>query len=203
MIQQLTTLNLFGNKTPDNIIDFLIYLPHSSVDRDWLSFARSTFQRMRDDISDELFQSYIYHEADIGMREVAESCMQNLEDLPISIGILEVNIPRALCDMNRPFERAVPPLMDKENWKQIYDDATAEISEILERSRFCLQLHSMCSFDCVLPFGLNRDFSIAQIQEFLSTGYSGKSRECILLTSDTLGYYKSNREYDSLLIDCF
>lgn len=204
MTKQLTTLRIFGNKiSDDNIIDFLIYLPHSSFDVDWLIFARSTFQVARDDISDDLLQAYIYHEADIGMKEIVESCVQNLEDLPFSIGILEGNIPRALCDMNRPFGRAIPSLMNQEMWRKIYDDTMVEISNVLKRSKFCLQLHSMCSFDCTLPLQLNREVSITQIQEFLSTGYSGKRRECTLLTSDISGNYKSNREYDSLLIQYF
>jgi hypothetical protein len=203
MTKPLTTLRTFGNKTWDNTIDFLIYIPHSSVDTDWISFARSTFQWARDDISDVLLGSYIYHEADIGMHEVALSCVKSLGDTTFSVGILEVDIPRALCDMNRPFWRAIPPIMNGELWRQIYDDATSEISAVLSQSRFCLQLHSMCSYDCILPLRLDTGTSVAEIQTFLSTGYSGKARECTLLTSDTQGNYKSNHDYDTLLIQSF
>ncbi len=203
MTKPLTILHTFGNKLWDNTIDFLIYLPHSFVDTDWISFARSTFQWARDDIYDSLLGSYIYHEADIGMREVALSCVKSLGDTDFSIGILEVDIPRALCDMNRPFWRAIPPIMNPESWKQIYDDATTEISEVLTRSKFCLQLHSMCSHDCILPLRLDTVTSVAEIQIFLSTGYSGKVRECTLLTSDALGNYKSYHEYDALIKESF
>lgn len=199
----LTTLHRYGKKTGDDTIDFLIYLPHSSLDTDWLSFARSTFQIPRDDISDALLGSYMYHEADIGMSEVTQSCMASLVDIDFSIGILEVNIPRSLCDLNRPLELAVPPIMNTEKWGNIYSDATIEISEVLSRSKFCLQLHSMCSYDRIQSFQFDSSVSVSQIYDFVSSGYAGNKRECTILTSDTNGNHKSNHTYDELLTRSF
>ncbi len=83
--------------------------------------------------------------------------------MDISIGILVVDIPRAICDMNRPFERAIPPILDREKWKSIYDDATSEISAVMSRSKFCLQLHSMCSFDPIVSFRFDSSVSPDQM----------------------------------------
>ncbi len=199
----LTTLYRYGKKTGDDTIDFLIYLPHSSLDIDWLSFARSTFQISRDDIPDILLESYMYHEADIGVREVAQSCMSILGDIDFLIGILEVHIPRSLCDMNRPLDIAVAPILDQEKWRHIYSDATTEISEVLSRSKFCLQLHSMCSFDSIVPFQLDWDVSATQIHDFISTWYAGKKRVCTILTRDITGKHRSFDKYDEILIQSF
>lgn len=202
-MSNFTTLHLFGAARWDNRIDFLIFLPHSSTDSSWMQFARSTFMISRDDIVDTIISDYLYHEADIGMREVAFSCMENLPHIPFSIGILEVNIPRWLCDMNRPFERAMPPILDKEQWKDIYNQASDVVFGIIDRSEFCLQLHSMCSFDPVKKLCFDSDVSVFQIKDFLSYGYSWKPRNCNLLTQDIHRNQVSNIDFDSIITCCF
>ena len=203
MKKTLTTLHQYGKMNSDNSIDFLIYIPHASFDASWISSIRDTSLSTTDNFSDRLLQSYVYHEADIGMLEVAQSCICSLWDTDISIAILVVDIPRAICDMNRSFDRAIPPILDRTKWQSIYDDAASEISAVMNRSKFCLQLHSMCSFDPIISFRFDASVSPDDMWEFLSGGYSGKRRHCNLLTSTTEGVYKSNKQYDTLLSEWF
>lgn len=203
MKKTLTTLHQYGKMNSDNSIDFLIYIPHASSDATWISSIRETSLYNTDNFTDRLLQSYVYHEADIGMLEVAQSCIDNMWDIGISISILVVDIPRAICDMNRPFVKAIPPILDNAKWQPVYDDATSEISAVMNRSKFCLQLHSMCSFDPIVSFRFDESVSPDQMWDFLSGGYAGKRRQCNLLTSTTEGVYKSNGQYDTLLSEWF
>ena len=203
MQRTFTTLHQYGKMNLDNSIDFLIYIPHASFDASWISSIRDTSLSTTDNFSDRLLQSYVYHEADIGMLEVAQSCISSLWDTDISIAILVADIPRAICDMNRSFNRAIPPILDRTKWQSIYDDATSEISSVMNRSKFCLQLHSMCSFDPIISFRFDESVSPDNMRDFLSGWYSGKRRYCNLLTSTTEGVYKSNKQYDTLLSEWF
>ena len=78
MQRTLTTLHQYGKMNLDNSIDFLIYIPHASSDASWISSIRETSLYNTDNFTDRLLQSYVYHEADIGMLEVAQSCIDNM-----------------------------------------------------------------------------------------------------------------------------
>ena len=87
------------------------------------------------------------HASDIGTREVAYECIEAFADSDYTIGILDVCIPRAYCDMNRPRDKAILGTLDSDFWLPLYDRAQQEIEDSISRSRFCFQLHSMNNFD--------------------------------------------------------
>lgn len=199
MPTKLTTLHTYGKPREDNQIDFLIFLPHVSTDATWVDFARSTFHQNREDITDEVLRSYLYHEADTGTWEVAHSCVEQYQDMDISIGILEVHVPRAFCDMNRLFATSIPRIMDSQKWKEIYDNLSLEIERVIGKSDFCLQLHSMCSFEPTYRFSLQSDTPVDTIHNFLNWCYAGSPRVCNLLTTNKDNFQYSDTRYDMIL----
>ncbi len=80
----------------------LIYIPHGSLNRDFISLVRDTSKVPLDTISDELLYQYLYHECDIGTKEIGHKIIPHFQKSPYSFGILTVNIPRGFCDLNRP-----------------------------------------------------------------------------------------------------
>ena len=88
---------------------------------------RETSKKDISSISDDSLRRYIFHEADTGLREVVSVMMQDFIDSEWSIGILDIAVPRAFCDLNRLRNRACPPILEPEKWLEIYDLIQKEV----------------------------------------------------------------------------
>lgn len=182
-MEKLTSLTRFGNIKKEKI-DFLIYIPHISDDKNFLKIIRETANISLDHISDEFLYRYLRHETDTGMREIANTLTKILKNSEFSFAVLAVEIPRGFCDLNRPLERVFPPILDKNFWSKIYQNATEEIEKILSISDFVFHLHSMNNFDSVEQTTFDENISEAKILHHLEKVYTGRKRECAILTEN-------------------
>ena len=129
-MHNLTILEKIWNTQKQNF-DLLIYVPHHSIDKDFIKKVRETSKISLDYVSDDLLYKYMYHEADTWVVEVLESMKKYLEKSEFSIWILKVEIPRGFCDLNRPLELAIPEVFRDKSWDEIYLKAEKEIENVI------------------------------------------------------------------------
>jgi hypothetical protein len=137
------------------------------------------------------------------MREVARDTLTYFDESKWSIGLLDVRVPRAFCDMNRPRDRAISPILSREKWLPIYDSIESYIDTLLPRVDFVFQLHSMNNFDPILPWRITENLNNESFDYYLEHVYAGRRRECTLLTQTDSGDYLSERRFDELLREAF
>lgn len=165
-------------------IDFLWYLPHASLRGDFLPKIREVCKIDISHISDTDLYSYMYHEADTGILQIMEQYTHLIKNFPYNIAILVADVPRAFCDMNRPIEKAIPEIIRSDFLENIYHTTINETEKIFKKSEYVFQLHSMNSFDMVGEWNFENILRENRVSEFLETAYSGKNRECTLLTEN-------------------
>ena len=88
-MHNLTILEQIWNTQKHNF-DLLIYVPHHSIDKDFIKKVRETSKISLDYVSDDLLYKYMYHEADTWVVEVLESMKKYLEKSEFSIWILKI-----------------------------------------------------------------------------------------------------------------
>ena len=93
-----------------------------------------------------------------------------------------VNIPRAWCDLNRPWELAVPIALRSEVYKERYQVQLNEDYALHERAKRSVHIHTMCGQSPIKPWIFTENTTESQLEEFLDTCYSGDSRLIDLLT---------------------
>lgn len=199
------TLHTFWN-TNQVYSDILIFLPHSADDCGMIDFIRSSFV-WGYDISNPILSRYIQHEADRWSREVAFSAIDRFFSDPsnadFKISIFEVHIPRGFCDLNRPWELACPSVVDNTYWKQYYDTIVDTVFTVLQSAKFCLQLHTMASYEMISSWELDRSKDEKDIEYFLTSIYSGACRECNILTRTPDERELTCSEFDTILSHSF
>lgn len=87
--------------------------------------------------------------------------------------MLAVEIPRGFCDLNRPRDRAVFPLLDTEKWLSLYDCVSAEIAPIISSARCVLHLHSMNNYNAENPVVFDASITESTIRAHLEKVYTG------------------------------
>ena len=168
-------------------IDLLIYVPHGDTNPESLAVVESAF-RGKNHISRELLLRYMIHEADIGALELARACRRSLATLSpeLRVVILEVPLPRAWCDLNRPWDRAVPSILEPEFFRDHYDREIARGYEFHRCASRTLQLHTMCGRSPIKSWSLTPETTEHELREFLETVYNGDDRHIDILTHTVL-----------------
>lgn len=199
------TLHTFGN-THQSYSDILIFLPHAWEDVQWIDYIRSSFLRGYD-ISDPILSRFISHEADRWSREVAFSAIDRFfshpENSDFQISIFEVHIPRGFCDLNRPWELACPSVTDNTYWKSYYDTIINDLYKVLSSTKFCLQLHTMASYEMISSWELDLSKDEQDIEYFLTNIYGWLGRECNILTRTPDESELTCRDFDTILSHSF
>ncbi len=168
-------------------IDLLIYVPHGETNSESLNVVATAFQG-KNHISQELLLRYMIHEADIGAPELARACRRSLAHLSpeLRVEILEVPLPRAWCDLNRPWDRAVPSILGPKLFREHYDREIARGYEFHRRASRTLQLHTMCGRSPIKSWSLTPETTETELREFLETVYNGDNRHIDILTHTVL-----------------
>lgn len=87
--------------------------------------------------------------------------------------MLAVEIPRGFCDLNRPRDRAVFPLLDTKKWLSLYDQVMTEMAPIFASSRSVLHLHSMNNYNAENPVIFDANITESTIRAHLEKVYTG------------------------------
>jgi hypothetical protein len=164
------------------MIDLLLYVPHAEVSE---SFIEEAYQSLvSKNISRELLYRYMLHEADRGAIEIAYAtrdelllCTPNL-----SIQIIAVPIPRAFCDLNRPWERAVPLAFDSDTYQSRYIAQVKSDREAHMRAKRAIHIHTMCGWSPVGNWIFTPETTESELRVFLESQYSGNARNIDILT---------------------
>lgn len=201
-MKPLIHFEVIGKKKIENY-DAIIYIPHGSLETDFIEKVRETSQINLDAISNEMLYKYLYHEADTGVYEITDEIKKYFQNSDFSIWILKVEIPRGYCDLNRPLDIAVPKVLQHSFWNNIYKEADEEVRKILKKANFVFQFHSMNSFNPIEKSVFDENVSQDFIQNHIEKVYSGSKRECTLLTETNKGEYITERDFDQILRDTF
>lgn len=201
-MERFTNLKIFWNKNKEKI-DFLIYVPHGSIDKNFIKKVKETSKVDIKNISDELLYKYLYHEADTWVNEVINFMEKYFLDSEFSIWVLNVKIPRWFCDLNRPLEIAIPEVFRDKSWEDIYKKAEKEIEEVVEKSDFVFHFHSMNWFNPIEKSVFDENISEDFIKNHIEKIYSGSKRECTILTENENFEYLTNKEFDNIFREKF
>lgn len=199
------TITYFWDKKKPKI-DILILLPHAGNWEDWINQIHISW--IWDKLIDwNILREYLAHEADRWSREIiSESICLLKEKIDIEtckIAVFDIHIPRWICDLNRVWERACPWSIRSSDWKSLYDETLSSLSWEIDNASFCLQFHTMNGKDPTYKFSLDWEKDTKDIQNFLNTCYSGKKRECNILTRLDTGEYITSQRHDQLLQSIF
>lgn len=169
-----STLLTFGN-TQKAHADLLILLLHAGEGWKYLERAQSDLAH----INPETLRSYMLHEADRGTHEVGFLSAESITkvDPYIRCDVLEIHIPRAFLDMNRPKHATTPLFLPKDYWHTLYNETMDTIQRACQQSNYILQLHSMCGYNPLFP-GPHKQNEINNsiLHDFLNHCYSGTER---------------------------
>lgn len=166
-------------------MDFLIYAPHPSTNRDFIAKVRETAQADISHISDEILAKYLYHEADTGVVETMNFVKKFLANSPYSLAFLWIDIPRGFCDLNRPIELATPKNLENNFWKNIYTETISNTEKIFKNSDFIFQFHSMNSYNPTEKKNFDECVLENNTQYIYEKMYGGNLRNYNILTKDT------------------
>lgn len=181
----------------------MIYAPHPSINRDFITKVRETAQADISHTSDEILEKYLYHEADIGVIETMNFVEKFLANSPYSLGFLWVNIPRGFCDLNRPIELATPKILENNFWKNIYTETISDAEKIFKNSDFIFQFHSMNSYNPTEKKNFDKCISENNTQYIYEKMYGGSLRENTILTENTDEKYLTNKNFDEIFKKIF
>ena len=201
-MHNLTILEKIWNTQKQNF-DLLIYVPHNSIDKDFIKKVRETSKISLDSVSDDLLYKYMYHEADTWVIEVLESMKKYLEKSEFSIWILKVEIPRGFCDLNRPLELAIPEVFRDKSWDEIYLKAEKEIENVIQKSDFIFHFHSMNGFNPIEKSIFNENANSDFFKNHIEKVYSGSKRECTILTENIDWEYLTEKKFDKIFKEKF
>ena len=147
------------------------------------------------------------HEADRGSSEVVQSAIRKISEKNIlshvDISVLEVEIPRGFCDLNRPWERACPEAVNAQVWKSLYEESFFQIENEIAKADHCLHIHSMCSQSPIYKWIWENSSAPEDVEKFLTTCYSGEERRCNILSETTEGVYITDRRLDTIAQEVF
>jgi hypothetical protein len=191
MSSPLLHLTLLNSPTKDHLtpppLDLLIFLPHAelfSPNAPYLThFPKIT------PLDPVALERFCYMDADIGSRELAHSLGEKLSATGLSVGILDVKIPRSIADFNRTFDRAVPPLWHNPDFQTTFDAAQAEIVRHFSRSRHVIHMHTMASNERTETWEPEKaeEFTRERVEKYAENAYSGAPRRLNQLTGDRTG----------------
>lgn len=201
-MEKLTNFKFFWNKNKE-IIDFLIYVPHGSIEKNFIKKVRETSKVDLKNISEDMLYKYLYHEADTWVNEVINFMEKYFLDSKFKIWVLNVEIPRWFCDLNRPLEIAIPEVFRDKTWENIYKKAEKEVEEIIKKSNFIFHFHSMNGFNPIEKSVFNENISENFIKNHIEKIYSGSKRECTILTENEKFEYLTNKEFDDIFKEKF
>lgn len=187
----------------NNHFDAIIFAPHPSIDTNFIQKVRQTSKKNLDNISDEMLSAFLYHEADTGVNEVIDEMKPYLQKSNFSIGILKVEIPRGFCDLNRPLSRAIPEIFRDNSWEQLYTETSKKINIYLQNTDFVFHFHSMNGFSPVAPSNFDENVSEKSLENHIENIYSGKKRECTILTKTEQWEYITDAKFDEIFRKIF
>ncbi len=167
--------------------DILLYVPHDGVSIDFLEEAYISL--IKENFSQELLFRYMLHEADRGALEIARSTESYLRLLSpdIQVDVRTVEIPRAFCDLNRPWERSVPPALAAEVYKERYTVQIEGDRRTHLVSKKSIHIHTMCGYSPIYTWNFTPETTEHELEKFLTTCYSGRERHIDLLTHTVEG----------------
>ena len=108
------------------MIDILIYVPHAELYHP--KKVLPYFPHLAE-LDQEALRWFCLLDADIGSREIAEALYQMLISKGLSVGLLDIQFPRAVIDMNRRFYRASPPLFANPQFESLFNQILAETEQ--------------------------------------------------------------------------
>jgi hypothetical protein len=199
------TIKTFWNQSKE-VTDILILLPHWSMGEDWIDFIISTWKWVTVPSKQNLL-AYMSHEADRWSREIIYTSIDILlkeyafQDYKITV--FDIGIPRAICDMNRTWEKACPNAVDEKKWKTYYDTTLTALYKEIQSSAYCLQFHTMNSRDPCFRFELTENSSEDDILYFLAWCYNWEKRDCNILTELVDHTYITSRRHDECIQSLF
>lgn len=189
--------------TEKSHLDFLIYAPHPSTNRDFIAKVRETVKVDISHISDEMLAKYLYHEADIGVIETMNFVKKFLANSPYSLGFLWVDIPRGFCDLNRPIELATPKILENNFWENIYTEVISDVEKIFKNADFIFQFHSMNSYNPMEKKNFDECIQNWNLEYIYERMYNGNLRNYNILTKDVEGKYLTNADFDNIFRKIF
>lgn len=164
-------------------IDLLLYVPHGDTSRESIDEVLKSLVSPRV-FSRELLTRYMLHEADRGAFEISQACLAELALVSPELRVIvqSVSIPRAWCDLNRPWERAVPSALRSEPYQELYQSQLRADYALHKRAKRAVHIHTMCGRSPVMPWAFTENTTEADLERFLDTCYSGDDRHIDLLT---------------------
>lgn len=191
------------NIDTDDKLDLIIFVPHANTDAHFIEDIYSHSSISLNHIPPKILQEYIRFEADIGTDIIAEKIYTKFFTTKYKVGIVEVLVPRALCDMNRPKNTAIASILDQVYWWEIYESLYQEIESLLRGARNVLHLHSMNDFEPIDTCIMEADIDQNWFEYHIDKKYSWELRQCNLLTQDEYGDTISNRSMDKCIESIF
>ena len=178
------------------MIDLLLYVPHAEISEKYIDEAYSSLVRPGS-ISKELLTRYMLHEADRGAYEIALATQGVLSHLSpdLRVEVISVPVPRAFCDLNRPWERGVPSALRSEIYQERYLAQIESDRKAHMKAKSTIHIHTMCGRSPIMPWAFTEHTTEGDMERFLNTCYSGDDRHIDLLTHTDDGEQVADLEF--------